>query len=464
MKKLFLFFAFIICIQQLVVGQVFDVEKLLDNGSSDTRINFVYLGDGYTEVELADFISDTQLVIENQFNFTPYKEYKNFFNAYAVKVKSLESGVDHPVIAGNSACNAVPLMEKNTFFDSTFDYFDIHRLLVPTDYATIASVLAYNTPFYDQANILVNTPYYGGSGGAYATSSTHTDASLIMIHEIGHSFVNLADEYWAGISYAAEKANMTQESNVAAVKWKNWLGSEGVGIYPYGTTSPESDWFRPHQSCMMRVLNGQFCAVCREATIDRIYTLLSPIEAFAPTTNAVEFTGTDLDFSVDLILPNPNTLEIEWFLDTNSIATGAQNISLTSAELTDITHEVKVQVEDTTNLSQSYIFANGYLFTVVWSINNTSGVSDNLVQKFLYKVYPNPTKGVLHFDYTAQNIQEKFELSIIDLQGKKLQNYSLTPKEGQHSLLLTVDSLASGIYILTISTASYHRSFKFIKE
>lgn len=464
MKKFLSILVFLIAMHQTLIGQVFDVEKLLDNGASDKRINFVYLAEGYTSAEQSQFLSDTQNLIDAQFNFTPYKEYKNFFNAYAIKVESVDSGADHPVIAGNANCNPVPQMHKNTFFDATFDYFNIHRLLVPTAYTKIASVLADNTPFYDQANVLVNTPYYGGSGGTYATASTHANSSLIMIHEIGHSFVNLADEYWAGESYAEELANMTQDSNTATIKWKNWLGSEGVGIYPYGTTSPESDWFRPHQSCMMRSLSNPFCAVCREATIDRIYTLINPIASFLPNTSAVNFDSNDMDFSIDLILPNPNTLEVEWFLDTNSFATNQNTVTLTNAEITANTHELKVQVEDTTDLSQTYTFANGYLFSVTWTINNTASVPDNLVQKFLYKAYPIPTKKVLNFDYTAQNIQESFEISISNLQGKKLTEQTFTPKEGTHSIPISVNQLSSGIYIFSIRTKTYQKSFKFIKE
>lgn len=465
MKKLFFFLLLIFSFHQQIAGQVFDVEKLLDNGSSDKRINFVYLGDGYIGFEQNDFITDTQNVVNAQFSITPYKEYKNFFNAYAIKVISLESGVDHPTISGNTNCNPVPQMEKNTFFDSTFDYAGIHRLLLPTAYGKIASVLADNTPFYDQANILVNTPYYGGSGGTYATSSTHTDASLIMIHEIGHSFVDLADEYWAGIGYAEELANMTQESNTAQVKWKNWINNEGIGVYPYGTSSPESDWFRPHQSCMMRFLSSPFCSVCQEATIDRIYTLLSPIESFLPTTSTVVFDNADLDFSIDLILPDPNTLEVEWLLDNIVIASATNNITLTSTELTEPSHELVVNVEDTTSLSRTYTFANGYLFSLTWNITNESaGVSDNQVKKFIYKVYPNPAQDILYFNYTAQNIQEHFDITITNLQGKRITSTTFIPEEGEHQFPFVIDTLASGVYILTVRTPSYQRSFKFLKE
>ena len=445
-------------------GQIFDVEILMDNGPNDKRINFVYMGDGYTDIQQSNFINDAQSAIDTQFNFTPYKEYKNFFNAYTVKVISNEEGVDHPNTSPDSDCDPVPIMIADTYFNSTFDYYNIHRLLVPQDYTAIYNVLSENTPFYDQANIIVNTTYYGGSGGSFATASTNASSNLIMIHEIGHSFVNLADEYWAGEQYAAEKINMTQEIDPALVKWKNWIGDENIGIYAHGSSPPQSDWNRPHQSCMMRELNGQFCAVCREATIDQIYTLVTPIDNFLPTENAVDFIGDDLNFLLDLIIPEPNTLEIEWFIDDISFATGVDTITLTDTEISGETHIISVNIEDTTTLSRTYTFANGYLFTLSWSINNTLGVEENLVQKFLYKIYPNPTQDLLNFSYTAEYVQESFTLLVSDLQGKKIQVKTFTPENGTHQFSIDVNNLETGIYIINIKASHYNRSFKFIKE
>jgi len=465
MKKNIVILFLFSMVQSGIWGQVFDVVTLMNNGSNDKRINFVYLGDGYTSSEQANFLTDTQNIINAQFNFTPYKEYKNFFNAYAVKVISNESGTDHPQTSPDSDCPTVPIMVADTYFNATFDYYNIHRLLVPQATSTIYSVLASNTPFYDQANIIVNTPYYGGSGGSFATSSLDNSASLIMIHEIGHSFVNLADEYWAGINYAAEKANMTQETNPTLVRWKNWIGAENIGIYPHGTNPPESDWYRPHQSCMMRYLNSPFCAVCREATIDRIYTLVSPIDSFLPTESSVVFDGNDLDFSIDLILPNPNTLEVEWLFDDISFATDVTSVTLTNTEITGNNHLLKVNVEDTTTLSRTYVFANGYLFTLTWNITDGSaGITENQIQRFLYKVYPNPAQDFLNFDYTANNIQDTFEIVISNLQGKKLENISFIPQNGTYQFPIDISKYASGVYVLNVQTASYKRSFKFIKE
>ncbi len=456
---IFLFFT-----QNSLLGQVFDVQTLMNNGSSDNRINFVYMGDGYTASQQDLFISNAQSAANAQFDFTPYKEYKNFFNAYAIKVISNEEGVDHPGTATDVAEPVFPVGTADTYFDSTFDYYNIHRLLVPVNNTAIYDVLSENIPYYDQANIIVNTPYYGGSGGSFATASTNSQSNLIMIHEIGHSFVSLADEYWAGASYAAEKANMTQESDPALVKWKNWIGDETIDIYAYGTSSPKSDWFRPHQSCMMRQLNGQFCAVCREATIDKIYNLVTPIDTYYPEEATVLFDGSDLDFSVDLVFPEPNTLTIEWFLDTVSFNTSDQTITLTGSELGTEAHVLTVNIEDVTDLSRTYTFANGYLFSVTWNINNTLSIEENTIQKFLYKIYPNPSQRFLNFNYNASDIQEEFSLIISDVQGKIIQTKKFIPENGSHQFTIDIKNLQSGFYVLNVKASTYNRSFKFIKE
>ena len=62
----------------------------------------------------------------------------------------------------------------------------------------------------------------------------HRSANQIAIHQIGHSFGKLKDEYYAGDQYATENAvNMTQVTDPALVKWKNWIGDNGIVIYQH---------------------------------------------------------------------------------------------------------------------------------------------------------------------------------------------------------------------------------------
>ncbi len=277
MKKLFTTaFLFIGCIL-FAHAQQFDVDTIVYNGPSDKHINFVFLGDGYQVGELDKYIEDVKNTAEGILNKPPFKENHDFFNVFAIKVPSNESGASHPGKAYDEAGSNHPVIKVNNYFGSTFDYGGIHRLLVPTNSMAISSVLASNFPEYDHVFMLVNSSYYGGSGGSFATSSTHSSSKEIAIHELGHSFARLADEYWAGQQYAAERANMTQVSSPDNVKWKKWLNNTGVGIYPH-EESPS--WFRPHQRCNMRYLSSDyevihFCMVCNDAITQTIVSLVS---------------------------------------------------------------------------------------------------------------------------------------------------------------------------------------------
>src|SRR5258708_7869266 len=82
------------------------------------------------------------------------------------------------------------------YFGSTFNYAGIDRLLVPVNSSHIYSVLANNFPQYDQVFVVVNSTKYGGSGGFAATASINSSSAEIAIHEMGHSFAALRDEYW----------------------------------------------------------------------------------------------------------------------------------------------------------------------------------------------------------------------------------------------------------------------------
>lgn len=190
---------FLMASSTIGLAQVFPTSTLQNNGDINKRINFTYLAEGYTNPELTTFIDDANQVNADVFTQSPFSNYANFFNAYAVQVNSNESGADHPGTATDvTEPGSQPIQNKDTYFDGTFDFFSIHRLLVATNNVKLASVLADNLPQYDQAFVLINSSFYGGSGGQFAMSSTHSSASEIAIHEIGHSFAGLSDEYYAG--------------------------------------------------------------------------------------------------------------------------------------------------------------------------------------------------------------------------------------------------------------------------
>lgn len=346
-------------------GQVFPIETIKNNGASSKRINLIFVGDGYQSTEQAQYITDVNNVVTGMFSQPPFSQYEQFFNVYAIKVPSTQSGAIHAGTATDVVEPASPVMNPTNYYSSQFDYASIHRLLVPTNSAAIFSTMMSNTPDYDQIFVLVNSSEYGGSGGMFATSSTHVSATEIAIHEIGHSFAGLADEYQIGGQ--GERPNRTTVTNPATIKWKNWLGTNSVGIFPIGVEG----WQRPHQNCKMQFLGVPFCSVCNEAFVNKLYSLVSPIDNFTPLSNSVNFSGPSMNFALGLILPNPNTLKIQWVLNGMTIANDVNNINVLTNNLNNGSNTLVAKVTDATTLSRTYLPAtSGYLNSVTWTINS----------------------------------------------------------------------------------------------
>jgi hypothetical protein len=167
-------------------AQSFPLDSIQSNGPRNKRINLVFVSDGYQSSEMNTFKSNVTGINNGLMLTVPFDQYKTFFNTYLVQVPSANSGAKHPATAADeSSSGGQPVANPTTYFSSTFDFGSIHRLLVPGNSTAMFNVLSANMPQYHQGFLLVNSPYYGGSGGAFATSSTHASSVEIAIHEIG---------------------------------------------------------------------------------------------------------------------------------------------------------------------------------------------------------------------------------------------------------------------------------------
>ena len=349
-------------------AQSFPVSTIYQGGNMTKRINMVFLGDGYRASEMGKYITDVQTITTEFFNTVPFKNYKNYFNVYAIQVPSNESGTDHPKDAFDEGNLTQPLEIKDTYFSSTFDAGGIHRLLVPGDYTLIFQALADNMPTYDIVVMIVNSPYYGGSGGAVATTSLDWRAPRIAIHEIGHSFAFLGDEYSYGGGFAGECPNITADPTRATNTWNAWINAttpiptpttnttdigmfEGAGYQPMG-------YFRPKQNCKMRSLNVDFCAVCGETFVGRIHDESSPIDSYLPTQTALSNNDQSITFDLNLVLPQPNTLKINWYLNGVLYSQNTNPLTINFANLPHITYTLKADVIDTTSMVRKTTLIN----------------------------------------------------------------------------------------------------------
>ncbi len=250
---------------------------LLQNGSEADCIDVAFLAEGYREEEMELFYQDAQIACDALFSHEPFKSLKHKFNMVAVASPSLDSGVSFPSKG----------VWKETAILSHFDTNHIERLLSSDQTKTIHNLLA-GIP-YEHIIILANTETYGGGGlynGFAFTAAHHPAYSSVIVHEFGHSFGGLADEYFSANDALTDTCPLDVEPwspNVTtlidfASKWEDMLPPDTprptpedqeenypVGLYEGGSYSAKGV-YRPAVNCRMKS-NGYpvFCPVCQRS-------------------------------------------------------------------------------------------------------------------------------------------------------------------------------------------------------
>lgn len=201
----------------------------VDNGDPHHKVDLVILGEGYTAKELHKFKIDLEYFSNLLFTVEPYKSHSGDFNIHGILSASDESGTDEPR----------QQIYKNTRFSSTFNYFDLDRYCLADDNKAIRDV-AGAVP-YDAILIMVNRDRYGGGGifnwqTVFTSNNDYRD--YVFLHEFGHGFAGLADEYFSSpVTYTDVftpgveplEANLTSLPDKENVKWKHFL-SPGIDI------------------------------------------------------------------------------------------------------------------------------------------------------------------------------------------------------------------------------------------
>jgi hypothetical protein len=198
----------------------------------------LFLGEGYTAAEQDKCEKDIRRLAEGVFAFSPFKERRKDFNVWAICSPSPDSGVSHPS-AG---------IHRNTLFGSQFDVFGEERYALSFDNRAIRSLASFAP--YDVMGIVMNEKEYGNGGifGLYASVSIDYPAAVrVFVHEFGHHFADLGDEYYfnANVAYSPASTRVEPwEPNITALldarelKWKT-LVAPGT---PIPTPWPKEDY------------------------------------------------------------------------------------------------------------------------------------------------------------------------------------------------------------------------------
>lgn len=251
-----------ILIRHIGERNVTPYETLLQAKDTTKCIHIAFLAEGYQQHEMPTFINDAKIAIEALFAHEPFKSMKERFNIVAVKAPSIDSGTSEP---GNG-------IWKQTALSSHFDTFYSDRYLTTLNLKDLHDLLA-GTP-YEHIIVLVNTDKYGGGGilNSYNLSMTHHPKYRpVVVHEFGHSFAGLADEY----AYETEDIPMYPhdiepwEKNITTKvdfhsKWEDMIGKDSkAGLYE-GAGYSLKGVYRAYPDCRMRTNeNPEFCDVCK---------------------------------------------------------------------------------------------------------------------------------------------------------------------------------------------------------
>ena len=306
------------------------VTQIQNNGNPESKLDLLFLGEGYGASEQEKCEKDIRRLTEGLFSYSPFKERHSDFNVWAICAASPDSGVSHPASG----------IHKRTLYGTQFDVFGEDRYALSFDNRAIREMASFAP--YDAMGIVMNSNEYGNGGifGLYATVSIDYPSGIqVFVHEFGHHIADLGDEYYFNADVAYSSANTRVEPwqpNITAlldphhVKWQSLVESgtplptpwpkdcyevslresqkmvaqmraehrsapeieqarkearekaeRCITSGPYvgkvgafeGAMYETKGYYRPQQQCIMISGNG-FCAVCRHA-IEEIIDLYS---------------------------------------------------------------------------------------------------------------------------------------------------------------------------------------------
>ena len=187
-------------------------------GPSATAVDLLVIGDGYTAAEMGKFDADARRLAAHLFTVSPYKERAADFNVWAIALPTAASGVPRPSEGKNTSSS----------IGTRYDIFGSERYVLTLDNRALRELAQYAP--YEFIEILVNNVTYGGGGifGQFSTAAASNDwADYLFVHEFGHHFAGLADEYYTSdVAYETGTArpepwepNVTTLRDPAHVKW-----------------------------------------------------------------------------------------------------------------------------------------------------------------------------------------------------------------------------------------------------
>lgn len=195
---------------------VITIQKM---GEPEQKVDFLILGDGYTAAEAKKFEADAKRLTEVLFSTSPFKDHRRNFNVWALCPPAAESGISRPSTG----------VYRDSPIGATYDAFGSERYVLTFDNRALRRAASFAP--YEFIEVLVNNRTYGGGGifNLYSTvSADNAFSNYVFVHEFGHHFAGLADEYYtSSVAYGPTtervepwEPNVTALLDIPSLKWR----------------------------------------------------------------------------------------------------------------------------------------------------------------------------------------------------------------------------------------------------
>ncbi len=338
-----------------VIAPFSEKAELISGVSTGAGFDLVIVGDGFLDVDQAKFKQAAQETAEFLFQYDKkiLNPYKPLINIWVIESISTTRTIPN----GSSG---------NTLLGSFFNCANIERLLC-VDYTKSMQFVSQHVPQYDQILVLVNSTQYGGAGGSISTASLHGLSKDVVIHELGHSVANLADEYvendgQSPDAFEPTEPNVTINQNPETVKWNYWFKDPQkipgfnqftfdemeVGYFEGGKYHSRGIW-RPTNYSFMSQVGLAMGSVNAEAMALSIWRYSDSNNLVLPQQKVITQSDKPTAFYIQPPL-NANYLQIQWWIDDEPIIGNGNELFLVLSQIDETIKSVRVQMVDATGL------------------------------------------------------------------------------------------------------------------
>lgn len=316
----------------------------LQGSPDDPGYHMVLNGDGYAAADRTKLFADADVILDAVLSRERIGIVNAAWNFHLLVTESVESGID-VVFEG---------ILRDTAFDAVIGCAGVRRQLCASYSKQVAAATA-ELPAWDGLMLVANTPHYGGIGSGAAATTASPDMGTTIVHELGHTFAGLGDEYAMlpepttppPPEWADQWPNISLTNDPASVKWARWLDVPGVGLYEGGAYRQTLVW-RPTENSFMRSNPRPVDVVSAEAWALALYAKVGAVTSATPPFGPLSVGG-----PVVLRITTPhagNAQSVRWFVDGVEDIAAAGSRELLCCTPAAGVRTVTVSVEDATGL------------------------------------------------------------------------------------------------------------------